>query len=156
RRDPRQPFRVRCADDTSAVELVFFHAKQEYLARQLPPGAKRIVSGRIERFGNKLQMVHPDHIVAPQHADQMPTHELVYPINENLSGKALAKAVRHALEKLPALTEWQDKAFLAARGWPSFDEAIRAQHAPKNESDLEPNSPSRGRLAYDELLANQL
>src|SRR5580658_10197221 len=48
RRDPRQPFRVRCSDDTSAVELVFFHAKQDYLARVLPVGSKRIVSGRIE------------------------------------------------------------------------------------------------------------
>src|SRR5271155_5486491 len=29
RRDPRQPFRVRCTDDTAAVELVFFHAKPD-------------------------------------------------------------------------------------------------------------------------------
>jgi ATP-dependent DNA helicase RecG len=155
-RDPRQPFRVRCSDDTSAVELVFFHARQDYLARLLPPGSKRIVSGRIERFGSRLQMVHPDHIVPPEEADRLPAHEPVYPLTEKLSGKALAKAMRNALEKLPVLPEWQDKPFLAARRWPSFDEAIRAAHAPEQETDLAPTAAARARLAYDELLANQL
>lgn len=155
-RDPRQPFRVRCSDDTSAVELVFFHAKPEYLSRLLPPGTKRIVSGRIERFGSRLQMVHPDHIVTPEEADRLPAHEAVYPLTENLSGKALAKAMRNALEKLPVLPEWQEKTFLAARGWPSFGDAIRGAHAPEHDSDLEPASLVRARLAYDELLANQL
>jgi len=156
RRDPRQPFRVRCSDDTSAVELVFFHAKPEYLARILPVGTKRIVSGRIERFGNRLQMVHPDHIVTPGEADRVPAHEPVYPLTEKLSGKALAKAIYNALQKLPTLPEWGDKALLAARGWPSFADAIRAAHAPQREGDLEPTTPTRARLAYDELLANQL
>jgi ATP-dependent DNA helicase RecG len=155
-RDPRQPFRVRCSDDTSAVELVFFHARPDYLARLLPPGTKRIVSGRIERFGSRLQMVHPDHVVTPEEADRVPAHEPVYPLTENLSGKALAKAMRHALENLPVLPEWQEKTFLAARRWPSFGEAMRAAHTPEHESDLEPTTPARVRLAYDELLANQL
>lgn len=156
RRDPRQPFRVRCSDDTSAVELVFFHAKPDYLDRLLPPGTRRIVSGRIERFGNRLQMVHPDHIVTPEEADRLPAHEPVYPLTEKLSGKALTKAVRHALDKLPVLPEWQEKTFLAARRWPSFGEAIRAAHAPERDADLEPTTLVRARLAYDELLANQL
>ncbi|MGH6877769.1 MAG: DEAD/DEAH box helicase, partial [Rhizomicrobium sp.] len=156
RRDPRHPFRVRCSDDTAAIELVFFHAKQDYLARALPLGAKRIVSGHVERFGGRLQMVHPDHIVAPEEADRLPAHEPVYPLTEDLSAKALAKAIHAAAERLPALPEWQDTAFLAAQGWPSFQDAIRAAHAPEGESDLDPMSPARARLAYDELLANQL
>ena len=155
-RDPRQPFRVRCSDDTSTVELVFFHAKPDYLSRLLPPGTKRIVSGRIERFGNRLQMVHPDHILAPERAERLPAYEPVYPLTENLSGKALAKAICKTLEKLPALPEWQEKTYLAARGWSSFGESIRAAHAPRRETDLVPTAPARARLAYDELLANQL
>ncbi|HEX3663863.1 MAG TPA: ATP-dependent DNA helicase RecG [Rhizomicrobium sp.] len=155
-RDPRQPFRVRCSDDTSAVELVFFHAKPEYLARLLPPGARRIVSGRIERFGSKLQMVHPDHIVPPEEPDRLPAHEPVYALTEKLSGKVLTKAIRNALDTLPVLSEWQDQSFMAARDWPSFAEAIRAVHTPEHENEIEPTSPARTRLAYDELLANQL
>src|SRR6202040_1561701 len=34
--------------------------------------------------------------------------------------------------------------------------ALRAAHAPQSENDLDPNAPARARLAFDELLANQL
>jgi ATP-dependent DNA helicase RecG len=156
RRDPRQPFRVLCSDETAAIELVFFHAKQEYLARLLPPGTKQLVSGRIERFGGRLQMVHPDHIVALEEADRLPAHEPVYPLTEDLSGKTLVKAIRGALDRLPAFPEWLDGSFLSARRWPDFNHAIRTAHAPWNEGDLAPDTPARARLAYDELLANQL
>ncbi len=155
-RDPRQPYRVRCSDASAIVELTFFHAKEDYLARTLPSGSQRVVSGRIERFGGRLQITHPDYVVSPADADQIPAHEAVYRLTEGLSGKALAKAVRAALAALPDMAEWQDRHFLARRGWPSFREAVTAAHAPHQESDLCPDAPARARLAFDELLANQL
>ena len=48
------------------------------------------------------------------------------------------------------------RGFLAKNGWPSFAEAIARLHAPETEADLLPSAPARARLAYDELLANQL
>lgn len=156
RRDPRQPYRVRCSDDTATIELVFFHANTEYLARALPLRSKRIVSGRIERFGAKLQMVHPDFILAPEQAAEMPLREPVYRLTENLPARTLGKAIKLALEKVPPMTEWQDNAFLKSRSWPSFTEAIAAAHNPVSEQDLLPATPARIRLAFDELLANQL
>src|SRR5438045_695661 len=77
RRDPRQPYRVRCSDETSMIELVFFHGRHEYLARTLPPGSQRLVSGRIERFGGQLQMVHPDYMLPAEQADRLPLFEPV-------------------------------------------------------------------------------
>ncbi|HEY2444282.1 MAG TPA: ATP-dependent DNA helicase RecG [Rhizomicrobium sp.] len=156
RRDPRQPYRVRCSDDTSTVELVFFHAKTDYITRAFPAGTKRIVSGRVERFAGRLQMVHPDYILPPEQAEQMPAHEPVYPLTQDLPAKSLVKAVRGALEKLPTLPEWQDGAWLAQRDSPSFADSIRAAHAPLAEAELEASTPARARLAFDELLANQL
>ena len=150
----QQPYRVRCSDDTATIELVFFHAHADWLNKTLPVGAQRIVSGRVERFNNKLQMPHPDYIVAPD--EEFPSHEPVYALTENLPGKVMVKAVRGALEKVPTLPEWQDETWLEARGWPSFGEALRTAHAPVHEGDLEPSTPARQRLAYDELLANQL
>ncbi len=153
-RDKRQPYRVRCTDDTASLELVFFHAHQDWLNKSLPVGAQRIISGRVERFNNRLQMTHPDFIAAPDEA--MPLHEPVYGLTEGLSGKVLAKAIRSALEKVPVMPEWLDPAYRKARGWPPFLEAIRKAHAPVHEEDLQPLTPERQRLAYDELLANQL
>jgi ATP-dependent DNA helicase RecG len=154
--DKRQPYRVRCSDDTAALELVFFHAKADYLKQILPAGSRRIVSGRIERFNNRLQMPHPDYVLPPEQEFELPLHEPVYALTENLPGKSLAKAIRGALEKVPAMPEWQDPAFFKARGWMPFAEALRKSHAPVHEADLAPTTPERSRLAYDELLANQL
>src|SRR5580692_4939079 len=154
--DPRRPYRVRCSDDSATLELIFFRAKGDYLMRTLPPGTKRIISGRIERYKGNLQMAHPDHIVDPEHADEIPLHEPVYRLTEELPAKSMAKAVRGALEKLPQMPEWQDAAFHNVRGWSDFNTALLTAHAPQSESELAHTTSPRMRLAYDELLANQL
>jgi ATP-dependent DNA helicase RecG len=153
-RDKRQPYKVRCTDDTASIELVFFHAHPDWLNKSLPVGSQRIISGRIESFNNRLQMPHPDVIAAP--GEDMPLHEPVYALTEGLAGKVLGKAIRGALEKVPAMPEWLDSAYLKARGWSAFADAIRKVHAPVHEEDLQPLTAERQRLAYDELLANQL
>jgi len=155
-RDRRQPYRVRCSDETGTIELIFFHAHADYLNRTLPVGAKRVISGKIERYKDKLQMPHPDHVLAPEQLAEMPLHEPVYALTEGLPGKSLMKAIRAAVAKVPVLPEWNDPAFLKARRWSPFDEALRAAHAPMGEQDLLSDRPARQRLAYDELLANQL
>ena len=155
-RDRRQPYRIRCSDDTAMLELIFFHAHADYLNRTLPVGSKRIVSGKIEKYKDKLQMTHPDHVVAPEEEGGLPLHEPVYALTEGLTLKPLVKAVRGALAKLPDLPEWDDPAFLKVRGWKPFSESLRAAHAPAHQSDLGFETPVRMRLAYDELLANQL
>jgi ATP-dependent DNA helicase RecG len=156
RRDPRQPYRVRCSDDTATIELIFFHANADYLERALPPRSQRLVSGRIERFGAKLQMAHPDYVLAPEEAANLPLHEPVYRLTEGLAGKSLVKAINGALEKVPAMPEWQDTAYLKARAWPTFNGALAIAHKPLSDADLQPTTPARMRLAFDELLANQL
>ncbi len=151
-----QPYRVMVSDDTSAMELVFFRSHPEYLAGILPVGAKRIVSGRIERFKDRPQMAHPDYVAAPEEIANFPLHEPVYGLTEGLTARPMAKAVRGALEKVPALPEWQDPAFVKQRKWDGFNASLETAHNPVHDSDLEPVTPARQRLAYDELLANQL
>jgi ATP-dependent DNA helicase RecG len=155
-RDQRQPYKVRCSDDSATIELVFFHANAEYLNKMLPMGSKRLVSGKIERFAHRLQMPHPDHIMAPEEGGTLTMQEPVYRLTEDLPAKPLAKAIRAALEKVPEMPEWQDAAFRRARAWKRFTAALQAAHAPHSEADLLPAAPARMRLAYDELLANQL
>ena len=151
-----QPYKVRVSDASSTMELVFFRAKADWLAEILPVGSRRVLSGRIDRFKDKPQMAHPDYIVAPEEASVLPQHEAVYGLTEGLPAKSLAKAVRGAVERVPPLPEWQDTAFLKARKFASFGEALTTAHAPVHEADLSPMTGARQRLAYDELLANQL
>ena len=149
-----QPYKVRVSDDTAAMELVFFRADAKYLMEILPPGSRRIVSGRIESFKDRLQMPHPDYVV--EDAAALPQHEPVYALTEGLPAKSLVKAVKGALERVPVMPEWQDAAFLKREGFTPFGEALAMAHAPVHEADLSPETPARRRLAYDELLANQL
>jgi len=149
-----QPYKVMVSDETSLMELVFFRAHTDYLAGLLPVGARRVLSGRIERFKDRLQMAHPDYVMAPE--ESFPLHEPVYGLTEGLTARPMAKAVRGALEKLPAMPEWQDPAFVKQRKWDDFGAALETAHTPAHDSDLEPTTQARQRLAYDELLANQL
>jgi ATP-dependent DNA helicase RecG len=152
----RRPYRVRCSDETGFVTLIFFHAHADYLLRALPEGQRRIVSGTVEDWQGEKQMTHPDYVLTEAEAAQMPKIEPVYGLTAGLTLKMLGKAVRDALARTPALAEWLDPAFLQKRAWASWRDALETAHRPSGRKDLEPTHPCRARLAYDELLANQL
>lgn len=152
----RSPYRVVCSDGTAELDLVFFNANADYLAEQLPEGARRVISGRIERYRDRLQITHPDHIGQPGEVAAVQRIEPIYPLTAGLTPRPLARAVGAALALVPDLEEWNDPSWLSRRSWPSWAEATRIVHDPKTAADLEPDAPARQRLAYDELLANQL
>jgi ATP-dependent DNA helicase RecG len=152
----QRPYRVTCADDTGRITLVFFHAHTDHLASALPVDAIRVVSGKVEHYGAELQMAHPDHIGPLEDLDKLASVEPVYPLTAGLPPKTLRKAVQAALDRVPKLPEWQDAAWKAKNQWPDFNEALHTAHAPESEPDLFAATPFRSRLAYDELLANQL
>ena len=156
RGNAKAPYKVTVEDDTGRLDLVFFHAERKFIERQLPEGETRYVSGRVERYGDVLQMAHPDYIVAEDARGDLPLLEPVYPLTAGLSGKVLVKAARQALERIPPLPEWQRPDWLAERGWPTFSEAIQRLHSPIDASDVSAASKPWQRLAYDELLSGQL
>ena len=152
----KAPYRVSCEDDTAQVDIVFFKAERSFVERQLPTGEMRIVSGRVEQYGDRLQMVHPDYIVSPEARDDLPLLEPVYPLTAGLSAKVLGKASRHATGSVPLFPEWLSDAVLTDKDWPSFNEALHLVHNPQDPSDVSPGAAPWQRLAYDELLAGQL
>ncbi len=152
----RLPYKVMCSDDSGVLALVFFHAHEDYLRKSLPEGEVRVVSGKVEQFGKEIQITHPDHIGTLAELDQLMSVEPVYPLTAGISQKVLGKAVRSALSHAPDLPEWLDPAYLKAQGWADWRTALVAAHCPESLEDLEPVAKPRRRLAYDELLANQL
>ncbi|WP_420561716.1 ATP-dependent DNA helicase RecG [Tepidicaulis sp.] len=155
-RNNRVPYRVWVSDETGEMSLVFFRARADYIQKMLPEGQKRLISGKVDFYQGQPQMTHPDHIVAPENEKDMPLIEAVYPLTQGLTQKQVQKAAANALAKAPALAEWLDPAWKAKNAWPDWQEAIRAAHAPASETELAPEAAARARLAYDELLSNQL
>ncbi len=155
-RHPKQPYRVSCVNPTGSIDLVFFSAKEDYLKSILPVGAWRAVSGRVEIFHGEPNMPHPDHILPVEKIDEIKGQEATYALTAGLSPRLMAKAVKAALTRLPDLPEWIDPAILRRQNWPSWKNSLLAAHRPQGPADLDPQSPARQRLAYDELLANQM
>ena len=156
RGNTKAPYRIATEDETGRLDIVFFRAERSYVERQLPVGEIRYVSGRVERYNDVLQMTHPDYVVAPEARGDLPLLEPVYPLTAGLSGKVLLKAARQALTRVPQVDEWQNKAWLESRGFPTFADALARLHRPEDAGDVSPGGLPWQRLAYDELLANQL
>lgn len=151
-----QPYRVYLHDPTGELALVFFRGKAQWLEKQLPIDETVTVSGKVDWFNGRPQMVHPDHIVRESEGENLPLVEPVYPLTAGLSLKVLRRAIEGALSKMPALPEWLDGALLQKQGFPSIADSMRRLHDPRDASDIDPQAPARRRLAYDEFLAGQL
>jgi ATP-dependent DNA helicase RecG len=150
------PYKIDVFDDTGEMTLVYFKAFAESLQRLLPEGEKRVVSGEVTWFRANAQMNHPDHVVTVENFATLPAIEPVYPLTAGLSSKNYLKAVSQALPRLPNLPEWQDLAWLQKNNWKSFHESLTRSHLPAAPDGVDLLHPARQRLAYDELLANQL
>jgi ATP-dependent DNA helicase RecG len=147
----RAPFRVHAQDvHGNAVSLVYFGRNSGWPRKLLPLGEPRFVSGRLDLYGDQMQIVHPDHVLPPEEAGTIPVRESVYPLSEGLTNNRLRDLVAQALSRAPELPEWIEPGLLVAKGWPGWHEALVTVHA-------EPQAQkARERLAYDEIFAGQL
>jgi ATP-dependent DNA helicase RecG len=146
----RGPYRVLAKDARGNVCALTWFGRAAYTAKKLlPVGERRWIAGRLDRYGDMLQIVHPDHIEAHSAAHLARLSEPVYRLSEGLTQPRIANLVTQALARLPDLPEWIEPGQLARSGWPSWRDALRLAHQGSNEK-------ARDRLAYDELLANSL
>jgi ATP-dependent DNA helicase RecG len=153
---PRAPYLIFASDETNDLIITYFNARADYLEKLFPVGETRYVSGTAQFYDGHLQMVHPDRVVDEAGLASLPPIDPVYPLSEGLHPNQLRKALDRALERLPALPEWQDAAWLSRNGYQSFAAALHSVHRPATPQDIEPNAAAWSRLAFDELLASQL
>ena len=152
----RAPDRFIVSDETGNIEIVYFHARSEWLAKLLPVGEERLISGRVDWFNSRPQMVHPDYVVPVSRASQIPAIEPVYSLTAGLSAKVLRRSIDAAMATIPALPEWLDATLLGKRGWPDFATALTWLHRPGTAKSPDYTVLAHQRIAFDELLASQL
>ncbi|GAB7552846.1 ATP-dependent DNA helicase RecG [Novosphingobium sp. 11B] len=146
----RGPFRVIAEDAAGNICTVTYFGRASYTGKkQLPVGETRWVAGRIDQYGQMLQIVHPEHVSEDSSAPIGQLCEAVYPLSEGLTQGRAASLVAQALKSLPELPEWIEPSLTAKTGWPLWREALTEAHRGVN-------GPARDRLAYDELFANAL
>ncbi|MBV7267268.1 ATP-dependent DNA helicase RecG [Erythrobacter ani] len=146
----RGPYRVLAQDDAGNICALTYFGRASYSAKkQLPVGEKRWVAGRLDRYGDMLQIVHPDHIEKDSAAHMGRLVEPVYALSEGLTQPKVASLASQALERLPELPEWIEPGQFEREGWPTWRDSLHLAHRDRDEQ-------ARDRLAYDELLANSL
>ena len=146
----RGPFRVHATDRAGNYVTLTYFNNPGWAKKQLPLGEPRLVSGRLDSYGQELQMVHPDHVLAPDEAASVPDREPVYGLSEGLTNNRMGQLAAQALGRVPALEEWIEPSLLGQRGWRGWSQSLAAAHAEPDEA------AARDRLAYDEIFANQL
>jgi ATP-dependent DNA helicase RecG len=146
----RGPYRVLAQDAVGNVLSLNWFGKAAYGAKKLlPVGETRWIAGRLDRYGDMLQIVHPDHIEVESAAHMGRLSEPVYRLSEGLTQPRIADFARQALARLPDLPEWIEPGQLERSGWPAWRDALALAHQGTD-------AKARDRLAYDELLANSL
>ena len=148
-RSGRGPSRIYASDsDGNTISLVYFN-NPGWAKRQLPKGEKRIVSGKLESYGDEWQIIHPE-VAEPGKGPAPQLREPVYPLTEGLTNRRLGELVREALERAPDLDEWIEPSLLLRESWSAWRSSLALIHR-------EPGAEgARKRLAYDEIFANQL
>src|SRR5215213_2487123 len=145
----RAPYRVFASDaDSNTLTLVYFN-NPGWAKKSLPIGDKAIVSGKLEAYGQELQIIHPE-VTGPGKDAELPLREPVYGLTEGVTNRRMRELAAAAVERAPELPEWIDSSLVTREGWRPWRSALADAHS-------EPQAGgSRRRLAYDEVFANQL
>ncbi|NNC48053.1 MAG: ATP-dependent DNA helicase RecG [Sphingomonas sp.] len=143
----RAPTRIFARDaDDNTITLTFFN-NPGWAKKQLPIGERRVIVGKLDAYGQELQIVHPEML---EEGVEPPLREPVYPLTEGIANKRMRELVAAALERAPELPEWVEPSLLKGNGWSDWRTSLAKAHSDEDE-DI-----ARNRLAYDEIFANQL
>ena len=146
----RAPFRVQAEDAAGNIcSLTYFGRNAGWARKQLPLGEARWIAGRLDQFGQTLQIVHPDHVAEQGGAALGTLCEPIYPLSDGLTQGRIAALVTQALGHVTDLPEWIEPGLFDRMKWPAWREALLEAHQGEHKA-------ARDRLAYDELLANSL
>ena len=147
--------KVLVSDGSGLVNVTFFG--QPYLAGSLKSGTNIALSGKVNEFRGQAQIENPEYEVLDQDGKSL-THAgnllPVYSSPDGLPQRTLRNAARKALESgLPLVRDMLQAEILKRQNLPVVSKALSDMHFPTKAHDAE---VARRRLAFDELLLNQL
>src|SRR5687768_6069898 len=121
----RSPLRIYASDAAqNTITLTFFN-NPGWAKKQLPIGVPTVVVGKLDAWGQELQIVHPEVAGA---ATDIAIREPVYPLTEGIANKRMRELAMAALERAPDLEEWIEPSLLARQGWPRWRAALAEAH----------------------------
>jgi ATP-dependent DNA helicase RecG len=152
---------VVVSDGKGRLQLVFF-GPQSWRAKELQPGRRGLFSGKVGRFRETWQLVHPEYKLLGEFGGDLEGFEVddyagklipIYPATQQVRTWQVGAAIGHALDSLDAIPDPVPIEVRARRGLPDLDTSLRDMHRPADRSDW---YRARQRLKFDEALGLQL
>lgn len=157
-RNRKSPYKIYVSDITGdTLELVFFNSGA-WLKTSFKEGEEVTIAGTVQFNLTEKQMHHPESFPKYKTLDDICGVTPVYPLTAGISHKVMCNTIEAVLKMAmqEKFVEWLPEKTLEEFNWPRFMAALYYIHKPENEDCINPNSPSRLRLAFDELYAWQL
>ena len=161
----RRMLLIDVSDDSGGLRLRFFHFGTP-LQQLLRPGATVRFFGEVRQGFNGMEMVHPELNVVSDDTPQAVEQHLtpIYPTTEGMHQISLRKlselAIKWLRDSNQQLIDWLPAACLNEAFDYTLDEALLYVHRPPANADVcmleEGRHPARLRLAFEELVAQQL
>ena len=145
------PNRVICEDDTGKIDCVFFNSYEGYIKKILPINHEITISGKINFFNKRYQIVNPTHISTDENS--IKKIQSKYALTEGITEKKYQKIITDVLKNLPDLNEWLSKDILKKFGNITWKNSIIELHNPQN---FKKKGNFLNRLIFDEILCNFL
>lgn len=151
---------AKLRDESGGIELVWFQGIN-WVEKSLVVGAEYVAYGRVQEFNGGFSIPHPElEQVTEENIQKQVTFAPVYPSTEKLNQRGLDAKFRRRLvadlfEKLTErdLPEALPNNLVEKFRFPSYFQAIKQIHFPKNEAEL---LAARNRLKFEELFFMQL
>jgi ATP-dependent DNA helicase RecG len=159
----RRALLVRISDGSGWLTLRFFHFSNSQQI-QMARGTRLRCYGEVRPGPQTLEMVHPEYRRVSGEAEPQGEATLtpVYPATEGVQQARLRQLSTAALQELKkdSVRDWLPAELLPHRNWPSLLQALLYVHRPPPDARLEllehGQHPAQRRLAFEELLAQQL
>ena len=141
-------------EDAHGGRLTAVWFNQGWLEKQLFPGQRLIVTGKVKRRGRAVD-INVAHHEIDEAGESLSAGRIVgiYPTTQGLSQAYVRRAAYKLLENLPTLPDHLPKSVLERFSLVSFDNAMRETHFPTEEKTLQ---AAVRRLKFDEFLFLEL
>ncbi len=141
-------------EDTHGARLTVVWFNQAWLEKQLFPGQRIVVTGKVKRRGSVTELSAAHHEIDDD-SESLSAGRIVgvYGATQGLSQAYLRRAIRRLLDALQLVPDHLPKSIVERFHLISLDEALREVHFPTGEKAL---SAALRRLKFDEFLFLEL
>ena len=147
------PNRVNCEDETGKIDIVYFNSREGYLRKLFILNEWVIISGKINFFNKKYQIINPDYVTSIKNQEYVTRNIPKYNLTKGINEKKYRSISENVIQNLPIIDDWLDNEFIEKNKLINWNQAIKNLHS----SYIKDNkSKSYRRLVFDEICANLL